>query len=59
MYLSQKGIIPPKEWLHNPNIQNNYGNTVNMYLACNNISIPDELLKNYTQTNKKFTIKFI
>ena len=24
MYLAQKGIIPPKEWIHDFNIKNNY-----------------------------------
>ena len=28
MYLAEKGIIPPKEWIHDPNIRNKYGDTV-------------------------------
>ena len=42
MLLASKGIIPPKEWNHNPNIKNNDGLTVAMELAYNGKNIPKE-----------------
>ena len=39
MYLAEHGIIPPKEWQHDPNLKNNYNDTVAMILA-NNIIVP-------------------
>ena len=32
MLLASKGIIPPQEWHHNPNIKNKKGKTVEDYL---------------------------
>ena len=37
MILAYKGIIPPKEWIHDPEIMNEYENTVAMKLALNKI----------------------
>ena len=37
MILASKGIVPPIEWNHNPNLKNSYGNTVAMYLASQGI----------------------
>lgn len=42
LYLADKGVIPPKEWCHDPLIVNEYGNTVAMKLALNKIEPPDE-----------------
>ena len=42
MYLANWGIIPPKEWIHNPNLQNEYGKTVAMKLAYHGIIPPEE-----------------
>ena len=33
MFLSRNGMIPPKEWEHNPNIKNKYNDTVAILLA--------------------------
>jgi len=33
MYLARNGIIPPKEWCHDPNITNSDGYTVAHKLA--------------------------
>ena len=40
MILVLNGIIPPKEWYHDPNIKNNYGDTVAMILAYKGIIPP-------------------
>ena len=40
MLLAEKGISPPKQWYHNPEIQNKNGWTVAMSLAYNNIVPP-------------------
>ena len=37
MWLAFKGIIPPKEWYHNPEIKNSYNDTVAILLAGNKI----------------------
>jgi len=43
MLLACNGIIPPKEWYHDPTICDNHGNTVAMYLVKNKIyNIPQE-----------------
>ena len=42
MFLANKGIIPPKEWLHNPNITNRYNETVSDLLKGSNIPVPNE-----------------
>lgn len=33
MILAYNGIIPPKEWNHNPEMKDDYGCTVSMLLA--------------------------
>ena len=40
--LALKGIIPPKQWHHNPEITTNGGWTVAMFLAWNKIIPPKE-----------------
>ena len=40
MLLAKNKIIPPKEWEHKPEIANNGGWTVAMYLAFNKIIPP-------------------
>ncbi len=40
--LAWKGIIPPKEWYHDPTMANVNGNTVAMCLAFNGIAPPKE-----------------
>ena len=42
MHLAYKGIIPPKEWLHDPALKDNYCKTVAMKLAWNEIIPPKE-----------------
>ena len=42
MSLAFKGIIPTKEWNHNPNIVSEYNETVAMLLAMNKIIPPKE-----------------
>ena len=42
MYLAEKGIIPPKEWQHDPNIKDKWGKTVAYHLKYNNLPIPNE-----------------
>ena len=42
MLLAKKGIIPPKEYYHDPNIKNNDGDTVAILLARNGIIPPKE-----------------
>ena len=32
MILIRNGIIPPKEWIHDPNIKDKYNHTVAYYL---------------------------
>ena len=32
MLLVNEGIIPPKEWIHDPNIKDKHGHTVAYYL---------------------------
>ena len=41
MMLAFNGIIPPKEWCHDPNIKDKYGYTVAMHLARNGKNIPE------------------
>ena len=43
MYLGNKGIIPPKEWIHDPNIKDKYNNTVRYYLNLEQLPIPNLL----------------
>ena len=47
MYYAANGIIPPKEWKHDNNIRNNYGQTVEMILNMRGINVPDEWKVNY------------
>ena len=42
MYLAINGIIPPKQWYHKAELQNNNGNTVAMLLAENKFIPPVE-----------------
>ena len=44
MRLADNEILPPKEWQHDPNIKNNYGETVAMILASKGILPPKEWL---------------
>ena len=38
--LSKKGIVPPIEWLHDPNITDRHGFTVEDYLLLNRMEVP-------------------
>ena len=38
--LAKNGTIPPKQWNHNPKLQNNKNETVAFYLSKNNIEVP-------------------
>ena len=42
MILSESGIIPHKEWQHDPYIKDNDGYTVADYLRDNDIEVPSE-----------------
>jgi len=42
MILSRTGIIPPKEWHHDPKIHNDNIYTVAINLIENNIEVPEE-----------------
>ncbi len=42
MLLASKGIVPPKEWYHDPKLTNNNNKTVEYYLNRNNITVPDK-----------------
>ena len=42
MLLAENGIIPPKEWYHEPKLKNQFGNTVAMLLAWKGIASPPE-----------------
>ena len=42
MLLAKKGIIPPKEWYHDPSVCDNFGRTVAKLLDRNEIDIPEE-----------------
>lgn len=33
MYLANNGILPPKQWIHAPELQDDSGYTVAMYIA--------------------------
>ena len=47
MYYAANGIIPKKEWKHDNNIRNNYGQTVEMILNMKGVNIPKEWKVNY------------
>ena len=40
--LAYSGIIPPKEWYHNPELQDEYNWTTAMFIAYICKCIPDE-----------------
>ena len=40
MILAFKGIVPPMEWYHDPNIKNKKGFTVEKYLLIHKKEIP-------------------
>ena len=40
MKLAEKGIIPPKEWEHNPTLKNKNGWTTALHIAHNCKEIP-------------------
>ena len=42
MILADKGIIPPKEWLHDPILKNDFEDTVAMILSCEGVIPPKE-----------------
>ena len=42
MFLAEQGIIPPKYWRHDPEIQNSDGYTVAMLLSARGIIPPPE-----------------
>ena len=42
MLLASKGIIPPKEWIHDPNIRNFKNKTVSDLLKEKHIPVPNE-----------------
>ena len=41
MKLVYNGIIPPKEWIHDPNIRDRWNKTVSYYLEENCLPIPN------------------
>ena len=42
MYLSWKGIIPPKEWYHEPELKDRWNNTVASRLVFSKLIPPEE-----------------
>jgi len=42
MYLAKKGIIPPKEFYHDPKLHDYDGNTVAILLLRNKLDVPEE-----------------
>ena len=42
MLLAENGIIPPREWIHNPKLKDSFGWTVAMRLASSGIIPPEE-----------------
>ena len=42
MKLAENGIIPTKEWYHDPTLTDKFGNTVAIYLAFKGIIPPQE-----------------
>ena len=42
MAYGEKGIIPPKQWHHDPLLKDNGGLTVALFLISNDISPPKE-----------------
>ena len=42
MYLARYGVVPPKEWQHNPSLTNDNNETVAILLASNGIVPPKE-----------------
>lgn len=42
MMFADKGIIPPKEWHHDPKLYDKYGETVATYLIKEKITPPEE-----------------
>ena len=46
MYLASKGVIPPKEWYHNPELRNSNGETVEDILRQKGINVPKEWMTN-------------
>ena len=42
MLLAYNGIIPPKEWIHDPNIKNKRGDTVAYYLKKKNLPVSNK-----------------
>ena len=53
MYLAEKEIIPPKEWIHSPNIKNKKGHTVAYYLKDNNLPVSNEWYDNSMKNTPK------
>lgn len=51
MFLANNNVVPPYSWLHDSTLKDINGNTVAMYLAYNNIDIPDIWYHNYQTRN--------
>ena len=57
MILAKNGKDIPKEWQHDPELKNNYGNTVAMILARLNKEIPNEWKHDrYLRNNDRETV---
>ena len=54
-YTLYRKKIPPKEFHHSPDLQNNYGDTVAMLLAWNGIIPPKEWYHSQELKNKEDT----
>ena len=52
------GIFPPIEWLHDPNIKDNFGNTVADFLMSKDLPVPNEWYDE-SMINKKRNPDFI
>ena len=53
MMLAFNGIIPPKEWCHDPNIRDLWKNTVAHYLKTHNIPVPNIWYDDYMKDEKR------
>ena len=40
MLLVRRFIMPPREWMHDPNIENAHGNSLKYFFECKNFPIP-------------------
>ena len=60
MKYAENGIIPPKEWYHDPLFKGRYNNTVAIILAENGVVPPKEWMHDINiKNNNKASIKLL